>query len=217
MEDHDQFLEAHGRVVRDAVLARELLTQAVQQGEAIRRIGGDANETLDDHCTGHLCLNLRRCLSHNGRLAAAGCTVHHQWTDLAAANMSINSVENALPAREIPSTVVGECLVRLYLEIECRARCESACFCQDYLAECLLNISAELGEIRGGERADIAFREFFPQVFLERREIRIFLDALSGFAEKSEDMLAVFIGLAQAFENLLVRSRDKVLSELCLG
>ena len=53
-------------------------------------------------------------------------------------------------------------------------------------------------------------------MFLERRKVRIFRSARSGFAEESKHMLAVFLRVAQAFENLLMRGRDLVLEALFL-
>ena len=73
--------------------------------------------------------------------------MHHQRTAFPAANMSIDRVENTLSAREMAGTVARENLVRLNLQIERRARFESACLNQDHLAEQFLNIRAELGGI----------------------------------------------------------------------
>ena len=71
--------------------------------------------------------------------------MHHQRTASAAPKMSVDRVENPLPAREVAGTVVRECLMRLNLQIERRARLEPGCLAQDHLLERLLDIRAELG------------------------------------------------------------------------
>ena len=71
--------------------------------------------------------------------------MHHQRTALAAANVSADRVENTLPAREVPNTVMREFVMRLYLQIERRARCELARLGKDHRAELCLDIRAKLG------------------------------------------------------------------------